>query len=176
MKTKIQILVCFLITFISNAQKNTITDFFKDCNNYSVEDSISLYDQYTDFTLKLPKYWTGKFRGDLNSLLAQKTSDSSFIKLEGYSAYDVQNNNNELQKKNPNFLDTIYIASQEIVIISHPKTKFKNKLLHKYEFHCKIENTPWIRKFYLVANKEPNKKNICEIRHIIKQYMQKFKS
>ncbi len=173
---KICILFYFLTSFICNAQVNSLFKDFKDCNSNLRKDSISLYDNIRNFTLKLPEKWKGKLEGDTNSLCVYKTPYSSIFRLKGSSAYDVQGNRIETEKKNPNFEGIDYIETQEIVILKHPKGMYKEKLLHKYTFHFETKNNPWVWMFYLTTDRKPNKKDICEIKYIIKQYIHALKN
>ena len=179
MKLKVYILFCFLASSICNAQVDAVFKNFKECNGYFIKDSITIFDNLRNFTLKLPEKWKGKLEGDLNHLRAYKTpysSVSSIFRLTGGSAYDVQGNDIELKKKDPNFVGIDYIDNQEIVILKHLKGTYKEKLLHKYTFHFETKNNPWVWMFYLVTDRKPNKRDICEIKYIIKQYIQGLKN
>ncbi|WP_417800552.1 hypothetical protein [Tenacibaculum sp.] len=169
-------LLLFLTYFTCNAQVDSFFKDFKECNCYLIKDSITLFDKRRNFTLRLPEKWKGKFEGDNNSLNIYKTPDSSIFKLQGNSAYDVQGNRIKNEKKNPNIIGIDYIESQEIVILNHPKGFYKEKLLHKYTLHFETKNNPWVWMFYLVADRVPTKKDICEIKYIIKQYIQELKN
>lgn len=176
MRTQIQILFYFLTIFISNAQSKNISKLFQNCNDYKINDSISIFDKYHNFTLRLPKQWNGEFKGDTPSLLAYKKSGSSKIWLRQNTAYDVQDDNNERKKSDPNFIGINFIESQEIVIIEHSKID-DERSIHGYEFDYKNERTGWVWKFYLTTFKEEiNSNDICEIKYIIKQFIQKYKN
>lgn len=175
MRIQIQTLFYFLTAFMCNAQNN-ISELFEKCNSDTIKDSVSLFDRYNDFTLALPKQWNGEFKGDSPSLFAYKISDSYRIRLIGNKAYDVQGDNNELQKKDPNFIGVNFIESEEIVIVQHADIEFNDKIILKYVFHCKIEKIPWIWKFYLSSEKDLTSNDICEIKHIIKQFIQRLKT
>ncbi|CAL2075550.1 conserved exported protein of unknown function [Tenacibaculum sp. 190524A02b] len=175
MKIKIQLLLYFLTSLICNAQANNVFKDFKKCNCYLIKDSISLIDNLRNFTLKLPKKWKGKFEGDNNNLHIYKTPKSSIFRLKGNSAYDVQGDEIEIKKKDPSFVGIDYIENQEIVILNPLKGMYKEKLLHKYTFHFETKDNPWVWMFYLVADRKPTKKDVCELKYIIKQYILNLK-
>ena len=176
MRIKIQILFYFITIFICNAQDNNISELFENCKNYSVKDSISIFDKYNNFTLRLPKKWNGEFKGDMPSLFAYKALDSSKIWLRGHTSYNVLDDNNKIKKNDPNFVGINFIESQEVLIIEFPKTD-NERSIHGYEFNYKNEKTGWVWKFYLSTYKENLTSNdICEIKYIIKQFIHKYKN
>ncbi|CAM1348746.1 hypothetical protein [Tenacibaculum halocynthiae] len=133
---KICILFYFLTSFICNAQVDSL---FKDFNSNLIKDSISIYDNLRNFTLKLPKKWKGKLEGDNNSLCVYKTPYSSIFRLKGSSAYDVQGNRIETEKKDPKFVGIDYIETQEIVILKHPKGMYKKNYFINIHFTLKLK-------------------------------------
>ena len=175
MKYCVYIVFYLFSSLVCEAQVDSLVSNFKECKGYLLKDSISLFDNLRNFTVKLPENWNGKLEGDLNTLQINKKPYSSIFKLIGSSSYDSNADGIETEKKAPNLVGIVTIESQEVVILKHPNGMLKEKTLHKYTFHFETKNNPWVWMFYLVADRFPTREDICEIKYIINQYIHGLK-
>ena len=159
------ILLAFTIISISSYSQPDSSAFNFKCDTVLLQNN-ALNCNNSNHQVKLPLNWTGTFSGELCGLIAKKKNDTTLITIEAHLSWDVNTNNNEIQKENENYLTTFTLDSQEVIVIYKKQELTKSPKNHNYQFHVKTK-TSWVWRLYVNTNIELDISSTCEIKHII---------